>query len=73
MTTRETASTGAAIIAGDEKSEMSRAYMAWDQEEKGYLTDTERLAKNMDVEGKGYLSREQAVLFGSKFQTFEGR
>jgi hypothetical protein len=59
--------TGAkATIAGG-KSEMSRAYMAWDQAEMGYLTDADHIAKNTDVEGKGHLSREQAVSFASQF------
>jgi hypothetical protein len=33
-----------------------------DQAEKGYLTDAECLAKNMDVEGKGCLSSESQLI-----------
>ena len=38
---------------------------SWDQTEKGYLTeDAERPSNtNMDVEGKGYISREQVIPF----------
>jgi hypothetical protein len=50
---------------------MSRASIVWDQAEKGYLTDAERTAKNLDVEGKGHLSREQAVSLGSQYQSLK--
>ena len=40
----------------------------WDQTEKGYLTtDAERPSNtNMDVEGKGYISREPVIPFGGR-------
>jgi hypothetical protein len=50
---------------------MSRASIVWDRAEKGYLTDAERTAKNLDVEGKGHLSREQAVALGSQYQSLK--
>jgi predicted ribosome-associated RNA-binding protein Tma20 len=50
---------------------MSRASIVWDQAEKGYLTEAERTAKNLDVEGKGHLSREQAVSLGSQYQSLK--
>jgi hypothetical protein len=49
-------------------TKMSRASTMWDQAEKGFLTDAERIAKSMDVGGKGHLSREQAVVLGSRYQ-----
>ena len=42
-------------------AKMSRESTMWDEAEKGFLTDAERIAKNMDVEGKGHLSKEQSV------------
>jgi hypothetical protein len=51
--------------------QMSEASEKWDQVGKGYLTDAERIAKNMDVEGKGHLSREQSVLLGSQFHSLK--
>jgi hypothetical protein len=53
------------------KDMMSDASMKWDQAEKGYLTDAERIAKNMDVDGKGHLSREQSVSLGSQFHSLK--
>jgi len=53
------------------KPEMSEASIKWDQAEKGYLTDAERIAKNMDVEGKGHLSREESVMLGTQFQSLK--
>jgi hypothetical protein len=50
---------------------MSRVSTMWDQAEKGFLTDAERIAKNMDVEGKGHLSREQAVALGAQYQSLK--
>jgi len=50
---------------------MSRASMKWDQAEKGFLTDAERVAKNMDVDGKGHLSREESVSLGAQFQSLK--
>ncbi|OEU07785.1 hypothetical protein FRACYDRAFT_250811 [Fragilariopsis cylindrus CCMP1102] len=38
---------------------------------KGFLTDAERIAKNMDVEGKGHLSRDQAVALGAQYQSLK--
>jgi hypothetical protein len=64
-TTTTTAATAAAAAAG-KRPNMYNASVRWDQAEKGFLTDAERLAKNMDMEGKGYLSREEAVAFGSQ-------
>ena len=52
-------------------AEMSRESTMWDQAEKGFLTDAERIAKNMDVEGKGHLSREQSVSLGAQFQSLK--
>ena len=66
-TTIKTTTTAAAAAAATGKTpRMSDASVRWDQAEIGFLTDAERLAKNMDVEGKGYLSREEAVAFGSQ-------
>jgi hypothetical protein len=56
-------------VAGNKQ--MSRASIVWDQAEKGYLTEAERTAKNLDVEGKGHLSREQAVSLGSQYQSLK--
>ena len=53
------------------KPEMSEASIKWDQAEKGFLTDAERIAKNMDVEGKGHLSREESVMLGTQFQSLK--
>ncbi|MGK3735132.1 MAG: hypothetical protein ACI8RD_007847 [Bacillariaceae sp.] len=53
------------------KVEMSEASAMWDQAEKGYLTDAERIAKTMDVDGKGHLSREQSVSLGTQFQSLK--
>ena len=50
---------------------MSRVSTMWDQAEKGFLTDAERIAKNMDVEGKGHLSRDQAVALGAQYQSLK--
>jgi hypothetical protein len=50
---------------------MSEASIKWDQAEKGFLTDAERIAKNMDVDGKGHLSREQSVSLGSQFHSLK--
>jgi hypothetical protein len=50
---------------------MSKASMRWDKAEKGFLTDGERTAKNMDVEGKGHLSREQVVSLGSQYHSLK--
>jgi hypothetical protein len=50
---------------------MSNASRRWDQAEKGFLTDGERTAKNMDVEGKGHLSREQVVSLGSQYHSLK--
>jgi hypothetical protein len=47
--------------------QMSDTSARWDKAEKGFLTDAERTAKNLDVDGKGYLSREQSVKFASQF------
>ena len=52
-------------------AKMSRESTMWDEAEKGFLTDAERIAKNMDVEGKGHLSREQAVALGAQFQSLK--
>ena len=52
-------------------AEMSRVSTLWDLGEKGFLTDAERIAKNMDVEGKGKLSREQSVSLGAQFQSLK--
>ena len=52
-------------------AEMSRVSTLWDLGEKGFLTDAERIAKNMDVEGKGHLSREQSVSLGAQFQSLK--
>jgi hypothetical protein len=49
-------------------TDQSEASIMWDQAEKGYLTDAERIAKNMDIDGKGHLSREQSVSLGAQFQ-----
>jgi hypothetical protein len=51
--------------------EMSEASIMWDTAEKGYLTDAERTAKNLDVDGKGHLSREQSVSLGTQFQSLK--
>jgi hypothetical protein len=51
--------------------EMSEASIKWDQAEKGFLSEAERIAKNMDVDGKGHLSREQSVSLGSQFQSLK--
>jgi len=56
-------------VAGNKQ--MSRASIVWDQAEKGYLTEAERTAKNLDVEGKGHLSREQAVSLGTQYQSLK--
>jgi hypothetical protein len=50
---------------------MSNASRRWDQAKKGFLTDGERTAKNMDVEGKGHLSREQVVSLGSQYHSLK--
>ena len=50
---------------------MSRGSKLWDQAEKGFLTDAERIAKNMDVGGKGHLSRQESVLLGSQYQSLK--
>ena len=60
---KETATTSTAT--------MSRVSTMWDQAEKGFLTDAERIAKNMDVEGKGHLSRDQAVALGAQYQSLK--
>ena len=52
-------------------AEMSRVSTLWDLGEKGFLTDAERIAKNMDVEGKEHLSREQSVSLGAQFQSLK--
>ena len=51
--------------------EQTEESIKWDQAEKGYLTDAERIAKNMDVDGKGHLSREQSVSLGAQFQSLK--
>lgn len=48
-------------------NQQSRASVRWDGAGKGFLTDAERLAKEMDTEGKGYLTKEQAVDFATRF------
>jgi hypothetical protein len=53
------------------KPEMSEASIKWDQAEKGFLSEAERIAKNMDVEGKGHLSREESVMLGTQFQSLK--
>jgi hypothetical protein len=50
---------------------MSRGSKLWDQAEKGFLTDAERIAKNMDVGGKGHLSRQESVSLGAQFQSLK--
>ncbi|OEU06411.1 hypothetical protein FRACYDRAFT_254564 [Fragilariopsis cylindrus CCMP1102] len=52
-------------------AKMSRESTMWDEAEKGFLTDAERIAKNMDVEGKGHLSRQQAVALGAQYQSLK--
>jgi hypothetical protein len=69
MTSTGKATNGAAPKAN--KLQMSEASIRWDQAEKGFLTDAERIAKNMDVDGKGHLSREQSVMLGSQFQSLK--
>ena len=59
------------MTSASEKKAMSRASIVWDQAEKGYLSEAERTAKNLDVEGKGHLTREQAVSLGSQYQTLK--
>jgi hypothetical protein len=56
---------------GAKSAEMTDASIKWDQAEKGYLTDAERIAKTMDVDGKGHLSREQSVSLGSQYQSLK--
>jgi hypothetical protein len=54
MTTIATKTTTAAtttVTATGKSTNMSRESMAWDQVEKGYVTDAECIAKNMDVGG----------------------
>jgi hypothetical protein len=68
MNTTEKAPNGG-TLAGTKS--MSRASMKWDQAEKGFLTDAERIAKNMDVDGKGHLSREESVSLGAQFQSLK--
>jgi hypothetical protein len=51
--------------------EQTEASEKWDQAEKGYLTDAERIAKNMDVGGKGHLSRQESVSLGAQFQSLK--
>jgi hypothetical protein len=63
-TTTTTAAAAATAAATGKRPNMFDASVWWDQAEKGFLTNAEGLAKNMDVEGKGYLSREEAVAFG---------
>jgi hypothetical protein len=63
-----------AKITGKFSSDIIRSHgsKAWDQTEKGYSIDAERHAKScMDVEGKGYISREQATSFGSQLICLE--
>ena len=69
MTSTGKATNGAALKATH--LQMSEASIRWDQAEKGFLTDAERIAKNMDVDGKGHLSREQSVMLGTQFQSLK--
>jgi hypothetical protein len=47
-------------------SQMSGHSMKWDNKNKGYLTESERLAKEADKDGKGYLDQEEARSLGTK-------
>ena len=40
---------------------MSTRSLKWDKDNKGFLTEAEVFAKNMDKEGKGYLDAEEAL------------
>jgi hypothetical protein len=64
-------STTARAPNGSTKIEMSEASIKWDQAEKGFLSEAERIAKNMDVDGKGHLSRSESVRLGSQFQSLK--
>ncbi|OEU14985.1 hypothetical protein FRACYDRAFT_241107 [Fragilariopsis cylindrus CCMP1102] len=68
MNTAEQASNGDALEGA---KTMSRGSKLWDQAEKGFLTDAERIAKNMDVGGKGHLSRQESVSLGTQFQSLK--
>jgi len=48
-------------------SKMSMESKRWDIAEKGFLTEEERLAKEMDTDGSGVLSHDQAIAFAHKF------
>jgi hypothetical protein len=47
-------------------SKLSGHSMKWDNNHKGYLTDSERHAKEADKGGKGYLDQEEARSLGTK-------
>jgi hypothetical protein len=67
-TATNTTNTITTSAAGTRKTDlMYDASVRWDQAEKGFLTDAERLAMNLNVEGKGHLSREQAVSLSSQY------
>ena len=40
---------------------MSSRSIKWDKDDKGYLTEAEMFAKDMDEDGKGYLDAEEAL------------
>ena len=77
MTPSQKATNGATLAGTKQFSriqadfEMSDASIIWDQAEKGFLTDAERIAKNMDIGGKGHLSRQESVLLGSQYQSLK--
>jgi hypothetical protein len=47
-------------------SKLSGHAMKWDTNNKGYLTESERYAKEADKVGKGYLDQEEALSLGTK-------
>jgi hypothetical protein len=53
--------------ANNRNTMMSRRSVAWDTNQKGFLTDSERYAKEADKDGKGYLTGEEARELASRF------
>lgn len=53
-------------VATPRDSKLSRQSQKWDTNNKGFLSKSERLVKEVDKDGKGYLNQEEARALGSK-------